>query len=162
MKLKYCLIFVMFLLINSNARADEYISIFLSNSDNSPVRVNLSEISSLKFNKTVLFVGDNDGLFKEYNFSDIRKITFEGGTTSIETIDAATTKANVYPNPAKNMLFIEASDDMHDSDVYIYSMTGVLMTQCEQWNGEMIDISNLNAGVYFVKINSLTLKFVKQ
>ena len=162
MKLKYCLLIVVFLLTNFNLSADEFISIFLSNSDNSPVRVEVSAISSIKFNKTVMFVGDNDGLYKEYSFSDIRKIVFEGDDTSIETIDANASKINVYPNPVKDDLLIEGVNDILESDVCIYSLMGVLVAQYSQWNGEKIDVSNLNAGVYLVKINSTTLKFVKQ
>jgi hypothetical protein len=41
-------------------------------------------------------------------------------------------------------------------------MTGVLVNKLSQWNGEAIDASNLSSGVYFIKTNSTTLKFIKQ
>lgn len=162
MKLIHYLTVAAFLLMNFNVKADELISIYLSNSDNSPVRVETADVSSIKFNKTMMFVDTNDGQSISYSFSEISKIVFDGGEASIEAIDAKTVAVNVFPNPVKDKLIIEGADELSGSEVFIYSMTGVLCAQCSQWNGEAIDVSGFNAGVYFVKINSITLKFIKQ
>ncbi len=162
MKLKNCLLIAAFLFTSLNVSADELISIFFSNSENSPVRVELDDISSIKFNKTVLFVGDKDGVYTEYSFSDIRKIVFEKDETSIESISVNASKIDVYPNPVNNNLTIEGVNELPETDVLIYSLTGTLVAQYSQWNGKKIDVSHLAAGIYFVKMNSTTLKFVKQ
>lgn len=162
MKLKNCLLIAAFLFTGLNVSADELISIFLSNSENSPVKVEIDDVSSIKFNKTALFVGDKEGVYTEYSLSDIKKIVFEKDETSIESINVNASKIDVYPNPVKNGLTIEGVNEFPETDVLIFSLTGTLVARHSQWNGEKIDVSHLAAGIYFVKINSTTLKFVKQ
>lgn len=161
MKLKFCLIVCLLLLANCYTKADELLNIYLSNSDMSPVRIEISSISSIKFNSNRFTVNTKDNTSEKFYFSDVTKITFDNGKTSIETIES-TSSASIYPNPAKNNLSIKGTNEMHGTDIYIYSMTGVLVAEHSQWKGETIDVSHLNPGVYFVNINSTTLKFVKQ
>ena len=161
MKFRFCLIMILLLLTSSYTKADELISIYLNNSDMSPVRIEVSNISSIKFKTTKFVVTNNDNSSDDFYFSDVIKITFnEEGGTSIETVNTQT--ASIYPNPVKDNLIIQNANDVYGSDICIYSMTGVLVAQYSQWNGETIDVSNLNPGVYFVNTNSTTLKFVKQ
>lgn len=158
MKLRFCLIVGLLLLTNSYTKADELISIYLNNSDLSPVRIDVSSISSIKFKKTKFVVSDYDNTSNDFYFSDVIKITFnEEGGASVETVNAQTT--SIYPNPVKDNLIIQ---NVTDSDICIYSITGVLVAQYSQWNGESIDVSHLCPGIYFVNTNSTTLKFVKQ
>lgn len=158
MKLRFCLIVGLLLLTNSYTKADELISIYLNNSDLSPVRIDVSSISTIKLKKTKFVVTNYDATSNDFYFSDVIKIAFnEEGGTSIETVNSQTT--SIYPNPVKDNLIIQ---NVTDSDICIYSITGVLIAQYSQWNGESIDVSHLCPGIYFVNTNSTTLKFVKQ
>ena len=160
MKLRFCLIIGLFLLTGSYLKADELISIYLNNSDLSPVRIDVSNISTIKFKTTKLVVNNNDNTSNDFYFSDIIKITFNEQGTSIETVNASS--ASIFPNPVKDTLIIQNAEKIYGSDIYIYSMTGVLVEKYSQWNGESINVSDLAPGVYFVNSNSTTLKFVKQ
>ncbi|MBO7286740.1 MAG: T9SS type A sorting domain-containing protein [Bacteroidales bacterium] len=160
MKLRFCLIIGLFLLTGSYLKADELISIYLNNSDLSPVRIDVSNISTIKFKTTKLVVNNNDNTSNDFYFSDIIKITFNEQGTSIETVNASS--ASIFPNPVKDNLIIQNAEKIYGSDIYIYSMTGVLVEKYSQWNGESINVSDLAPGVYFVNSNSTTLKFVKQ
>ncbi len=161
MKLRFCLIISLLLLTSFYAKADELLSIYLSNSDLSPVRVDISNISTIKFKSSKIVINKNDNTFSDFYYSDITKITFnEEGTAIIENADSK--NANIYPNPVKDNLTINNADSMHGSDIFIYSVTGMLVAKHSQWNGGSIDVSGLNPGVYFVNTNSTTLKFVKQ
>ena len=160
MKLRFCLIIGLLLLTSSFAKADELISIYLNNTDLSPVRIDISTISTIKFKTKKLVVKNNDNSTNDFYFSDIVKITFNEEGTSIETQDVSTARIN--PNPAKDIVTIQNAEQMYGSDVCIYSITGMLIDKLPQWNGESIDVSNLSPGIYFINSNSTTLKFVKQ
>ena len=161
MKLRFCLIVSLLLLTSHYAKADELISIYQSNSDLSPVRIDVSNISTIKFKTTKIVINQKDNTSSDFYFSDITKITFnEDGTSIIESKD--TSKASINPNPVKDVLTINNADAIYGNDICIYSITGMLVAKHSQWNGEHIDVSNLNPGVYFINTNSTTLKFVKQ
>ena len=161
MKLRFCLIISLLLLTSFYAKADELLYIYLSNSEHSPVRIDVSDISTIKFKSTKIVVKKNDDTSSDFYFSEIKKITFgQGETVIIENSETHT--ANIYPNPVKDNLTINNADTMFGSDIFIYSVTGQLVAKHSQWNGETIDVSDLNSGIYYVKTNSTTLKFVKQ
>ena len=161
MKFRFCLIMVLLLLTSSYTKADELISIYLNNSDASPVRIDVSTISSIKFKSTKIIVNRDENSSLNYYFSDITKITFnEESGASIETVNAQVT--NIYPNPVQDNLTIQNAGNLVGSDICIYTTTGVLVNKHSQWNGESIDVSHLCPGVYFINTNSTTLKFVKQ
>ena len=68
----------------------------------------------------------------------------------------------IYPNPVKDRLYIETESEIEEVIVYdIYGRHQVTETPSHQ---EMIsiDISNLNSGVYFVKINTAEGNIVKR
>ena len=160
MKLKFCLIVGLLLLTSSYTKADELISIYLNNSDLSPVRIDVSTISTIKFKTTKLVVTNHDNISNDFYFSDVIKITFNEEGTSITTPNAST--ASISPNPVKDNLMIQDAEKMYGSDICIYSVTGTLVSKHSQWNGESIDVSHLSPGIYFVNTNSTTLKFVKK
>ena len=160
MKLKFCLIVGLLLLTSSYTKADELISIYLNNSDLSPVRIEVSTISTIKFKTTKLVVTNHDNISNDFYFSDVIKIAFNEEGTSITTPDAST--ASISPNPVKDNFMIQDAEKMYGSDICIYSVTGTLVSKHSQWNGESIDVSHLSPGIYFVNTNSTTLKFVKK
>ena len=160
MKLNFCLIVGLLLLTSSYAKADELISIYLNNSDLSPVRIEVSAISTIKFKTTKLVVTNHDNISNDFYFSDVIKIAFNEEGTSITTPNAST--ASISPNPVKDNLMIQDAEKMYGSDICIYSVTGTLVSKHSQWNGESIDVSHLSPGIYFVNTNSTTLKFVKK
>ena len=80
--------------------------------------------------------------------------------TGIE--DNYTDNINIYPNPAQDRLYIETESEIEEVIVYdIYGRHQVTETPSHQ---EMIsiDISNLNSGVYFIKINTAEGNIVKR
>ena len=88
MKLRFCLIVSLLLLTSHYAKADELISIYQSNSDLSPVRIDVSNISTIKFKTTKIVINQKDNTSSDFYFSDITKITFnEDGTSIIESKD---------------------------------------------------------------------------
>jgi hypothetical protein len=72
------------------------------------------------------------------------------------------TPLKIYPNPVETTLYIAGLTS--SSIVSIYSITGALVLQ--QVVTETIDVSSLDKGMYFVKIESegekIVQKFIKR
>ena len=70
---------------------------------------------------------------------------------------------NVYPNPVKDKLYIET--EVKIENVAIYTITGIMVGQQTTDNGQQtltIDLSELNSGIYFVKISTDNGEIVKR
>ena len=73
------------------------------------------------------------------------------------------TEVNVYPNPVKDRLYIETSTQIQSIEVYdIYGRVQNLRNSETQELRNSIDVSNLNSGIYFVKIKSEEGNIVKR
>ncbi len=68
-------------------------------------------------------------------------------------------KVKVYPNPTSNILSIK-SNSKNNSEIEITNPFG--QTVLKQNYSETIDVSNLNPGCYFIKIDNLYSKFIKE
>ena len=85
--------------------------------------------------------------------------TEKNNTTSIAE---NTTSISIYPNPANDRLFIEAEAEIENVVIYdIYGRHQVTETPSHQ---EMtsVNVSGLNTGIYFIKINTKNGEIVKR
>ncbi|MDO5969405.1 T9SS type A sorting domain-containing protein, partial [Flavivirga aquimarina] len=77
------------------------------------------------------------------------------------TDDYAFQKAQVYPNPVEDMLYVK-----HVSDLKLIKVYNHLGQQVLQNNQERIDVSGLPSGIYFLQIHAgsitETKKFIKK
>lgn len=107
---------------------------------------------------TIACTHDNWGGFAYYD-----NIIVSGATASAE--DFVTSTFSIYPNPVKDILNISNSIGAEINSLTIVDINGRTVKQINS-NISQINISDLNAGVYFVNINSnegsLTTKIVKQ
>ncbi len=70
---------------------------------------------------------------------------------------------NVYPNPVKDRLYIETSTQIQSIEVYdIYGRIQNLRNSETQKLRNSIDVSNLNSGIYFVKVKTEEGNIVKR
>lgn len=72
----------------------------------------------------------------------------------------------VYPNPANNILNITAKQSIELKSMEVYNILGQLVLSIPNANGvDKVDVSNLNAGTYFLKVSSdkgtSNVKFIK-
>jgi hypothetical protein len=82
--------------------------------------------------------------------------------TGIEKIAASAkdaNKLNIYPVPAKETVQISGVPD--GSSYIIYDITGLKIIS-GALSGETINVSELKQGIYFVAINNIQGKFIKQ
>ena len=120
---------------------------------------------------------NNGGETGEYALQDIRKITFGAdgmhivGTSlvpepvwnlaEIKTITFADVVTGIG-QVRGGMIYVSGLGDGMDADAAIFDISGkaALRTKCAE--GRPIDIAMLRQGVYIIKVNNATFKFVKQ
>ncbi len=97
-----------------------------------------------------------------WNKYDIRKIGGEDEEEEEEengeSIEENVSSLSVYPNPAENTLFL--ATEMNVEEIAIYDIYGrqVIKTPSHQ----VIDITELNSGVYFIKVRTNNAETVKR
>lgn len=73
---------------------------------------------------------------------------------------------NIYPNPASDFLRFDSSDFTDISEIQIIDVAGKVIMTRSDINNKSIDVSNLQAGVYFAKFKTrnqfITKKFIKK
>ncbi len=125
-------------------------------------KLTAEKISSLEYSITsnnnryveVVAVYENDmtsvGLVKEILAGD-----------NIE--DITENNINIYPNPVNDILYIEAESEIEEVVVYdVFGRVQNLRISESQNLRNSIDVSNLNTGFYFVKINTKEGNIVKR
>ena len=82
---------------------------------------------------------------------------------SLATLDVTEIKANgfnIYPNPVESNLTIDTDEVI--TEINIYSLTGVIVYQTTAVNNNVINVSDLNDGVYFINIKTENGDVVKR
>ena len=126
--------------------------VFLStNNGGSWVNIGLSYVSSLAIGGNYIYAGGS-GVWKR-SLAEI--------LASVK--EQSLTKYSMYPNPANNNIYIEAGNITKGAVVYVYNMNLQIMLQQPLQNKTTeMDISGLNPGIYFVKMqNEETVKVWK-
>ena len=79
--------------------------------------------------------------------------------------EVADVQFNIYPNPVQNKLFIEIAE-LSVIEMTILDLSGKVIKTITNNNAQSIDVSNLNQGVYILKIHTengvSTNRFIKQ
>lgn len=68
---------------------------------------------------------------------------------------------NIYPNPAKEIIFIKGDSKQKNIKIKIYNLTGVLVKEVEVNDSDTIDISQLPIGTYIVTNGRYSVKLLK-
>ena len=75
---------------------------------------------------------------------------------------------SVYPNPATDFITIQYHHEFNSGEITILNVLGetFLFEYCQNSSNKTIDVSDLNAGIYFLQVNSnnivYTQKFIKE
>ena len=98
----------------------------------------------------------NDEILYSYNASGN---CWRQGYIGIDDIDKE--DFLIYPNPAREYTYIDFGGSM-SGEMEIYGIAGMLVAKLE-YNGEALrlDLTDLQPGVYFVRLGNATMKFVK-
>ena len=106
--------------------------------------------------------GDIDSTFKKkpmFFEYELACEPSENDTTNIVTTQEAT--FNIHTNPVNDRLYIETKEVVEEVVIYdVYGRQQKLSALCGQQSA--IDVSKLNSGIYFVKINTKEGEIVKR
>ena len=165
MKLKFFLIAcAIFVSLGSYAQNKNTLSVHQN--ETSPTQIVISDISKITFeNDEMNVIVKNSNEPHLFELSGINKITFDLVTEAVESITRSNTSLHLYPNPTENHLFIETEHEIEE--IVIYDVYG---RKCQQANEttsqQVLDVTDLNAGIYFVKVvtdnNEIVKRFVKK
>jgi hypothetical protein len=132
-----------------------------------------AKLTAFKERKTFFFdlgykLNNKDSVYFAWsnNNNRIWRESFPAGVVSFmntSTSDIQTTSLNVYPNPARNLLYIGTESQARFAEVYNLTGARVLVAGLESGS---IDISSLREGIYIVRIQyengqSAVRKFAK-
>jgi arabinogalactan endo-1,4-beta-galactosidase len=79
-------------------------------------------------------------------------------TLSVENFKSLDGVFNVYPNPSKSIITINALENRVNT-IKLYSLNGnILIEKKGNYKNLEMDISKLTAGIYFIKINNKVVK----
>ena len=95
----------------------------------------------------------------ESDVTDVVSLRFEK-STGIENLKSDLS-IYVFPNPVKNMLTITGAHE--NGIINLFSLTGTLLQSIPaQENATHIDASSLSPGIYLLRVEDKTVKFIKQ
>ena len=95
-----------------------------------------------------LYVGSHGG--------QIYKIT--DAALSLDSIEES--KLEIYPNPTSGIINLDNNGEV--LNITIYDINGRIVVEHENYSLQQLNISELNNGIYFMKINNLyTQKIIK-
>lgn len=139
--------------------------LYLNKTDKTDIRYNLDEVRKLTFTPTELVINKINGSQEApVVFADLRHLTFTqfyGVGSGVGAVTSSEADFRVFPNPVKDKLIITGLT-FNTREITIFDITGRKKAN-DQWiNGEPVDVSDLSAGVYFVKIGNIALKFFKE
>ncbi len=108
---------------------------------------------------TPLSTHDYDGnIIPNGNAPDIGVYEYQNPNNIIKQ---ATNNVNIYPNPAKNILQLELNNEHINKNIIIYNVFGLVVKQLKANNKQtIINISDLQSGIYFLKVDKVIKKII--
>ena len=101
-----------------------------------------------------------DGTTTSFAMTDVKKMTLTYNEPGLQDIEELSANEGFYPNPVSDMLYFNFNVG-EDVTMQIYSATGQLVKEANLSSDGAIDVSDLNEGLYIVKIDGKTYKFSK-
>jgi hypothetical protein len=121
----------------------------------------LSSVQNLTFPENTVEIKFFESPNLSYNLLSLKKIYFNL-ETGVNADLARGSEIEIYPNPVTKTLVVRNLSGK-DTEVEIYSVYGEKMaTKKGCAEDPQLDVGNLTSGLYLVKVNGQTLKFVKQ
>ena len=137
------------------------------NEDRPVIETKLTKIDKITFTDTNFSIHFDSSsqlievASEDYAYGEVEKITFSN-INSIEKISKEDNfKLLISPNPVNDIIRIMGYNSSEPAQLSIYSLDGEEVMRIDNWQGEPIDASQLSAGIYILRINTTTIKFIK-
>ena len=120
----------------------------------------LKDVRTLTFGFDNFIVTDWSANTNSFLFDNVRSIKFKDVTTSIENVTTPEAKLRIACND--NLVCVYGWPQDQVARMSIYNTSGQQVVFLPQWSGASIDMSASPAGIYLIKINNKTYKFLKR
>lgn len=136
-------------------------NLYIQLNDGSITTNELVNIQKLSFSGADLVVHFGTGTTDVYELSSIRKLYFQENVAVAETLPTTST-LRVFPNPAHSSIIIQGLP-IEPSLLHVFKSDGQLVySSSHSSNDASINITSFAPGLYLLKANNQTLKFIKQ
>lgn len=127
------------------------------------VSYSTDDLKKLVFSNGKVDTYFTDGSMASYDFSSLQRIYYteveEQEPTAVEEV--ANDGILLYPNPAVEYICINGVPT--DANISVFNMNGLLISNMKaDGNVLSINVANYKSGIYFVRINSEVVKFIKK
>jgi hypothetical protein len=122
---------------------------------------NLVSIQNLKFPNKNMVLRKTDNSTRSINLLSIEKLYFNKESVNSINSNKDEKVITIYPNPSPGIIKIDNAP-VQKTSISVYGINGIKMLQTfiSSGNNE-VNVSHFEAGMYFIKINSQTIKFIK-
>lgn len=115
-------------------------------------------------NSTVVKLGGDPRSFsvasESIPLSVIKRIVVDT-PNGVESVKDQSVSFRLRQNPVGDRLEIAGESD-GSADLTVYSVDGSCRLAVSGWSGDAVDVTMLSPGMYILKINNQTLKFIKR
>lgn len=123
-------------------------------------KIQLNALNRITFSNTDLILNYLAGTNDNIATSSIQSIIF-GTNTGIKNIQVDKNTLSIYPNPSNDFIFLKNGLETN-VNISIYSVSGYQIMSLQNYSvNDPINISQLNKGIYIIKINNKALKLSK-
>jgi hypothetical protein len=123
-----------------------------------PIGGNLLPITTLLVDDTTYYAERSSGTFRANRLAVTVNLVLSNGSNTLQTL-------TYFPNPVNNILTLKNASAINSISVYNAIGQQVLSKSVDATNA-VVDLSALNAGIYFVKVqsgeNNKTIRIIKE
>ena len=122
----------------------------------------IESVGSVTFPNHNLVVNNSDNTTNSFSLLSMKKIHFDASSVTIDEDSPVTqTGIAIYPNPANDIISLVNLTSTSQS-AYIYSAQGKLLLETlVSSKSQHISLEAFPAGLYFLRIENQTIKFIK-
>ena len=146
------------LLAAGNANADTKLVAKDTSTSTTLASFSLGDISQLQFADGNLVVTLNDKTTRNVALSTTLELTFDDVATAIGQVKTSGNALGI----AYDGQHLSASGFDGTAEAAVYSIGGQKVIDLKAWNGTAVSTASLESGVYILKVNNKSFKFVKK
>jgi len=136
--------------------------LIVKSSSGSTTAISYNDVAKLTFaNEIMTVVSPAGAAGQSFSLATTSLISFGDVTPNAINELKGNATINLYPTLAKSNLYLQGA--MEGSNASVYSLTGSKVMQITiKSDVENINVSDLKAGIYMLRVNGQTFKFNKQ
>jgi hypothetical protein len=159
MRKKFTLLVILTLALTAGVQAQNLV---MKTKDGTILTKQLGTVKRITFSNNSMLVNYLGSPVETYSLSNISKLSFKSTITGVDQPSLSSTRIiSIYPNPAKDVIYLVNTPD-NAFTVSIYRMNGVLVLSTPvSSTSKSINVNYLSGGLYLLKVNEQTFKFIK-